>query len=153
MKPYKRIAALTTVLRRRSAAMRTQMAQDRRAMDELERQLKTRAESIATLKEELAAKLTPTGALRRDVLMRMRGRQAVGRYKIACLKLEIAEFESQLRQMEQAFATIKREMVTLERRQNTHEAWVRRVRREDALRQENHTEAEMMERAGYEFNR
>ncbi|WP_407973171.1 BsaT protein (plasmid) [Burkholderia pyrrocinia] len=153
MKPSKRIAAFTSVLRHRSNAMRAQMASEQRVLTDIEREMNGHVEAIARLREELAASLTPSGPLHRGVLMRIRGKQAVGRFQIACHRLEIAELEARRSQSEQSLSTSQRAAATLERRQRKHQVWMRQVRKHRLLQQDRRTETDTMERIGYEFNR
>ncbi|WP_157378895.1 BsaT protein [Burkholderia ubonensis] len=153
MKPFKRIAALTTVLQHRSNVVQAHIARERQALAAIDQEIDLHAQAIARLREELAATLAPSGVLRRTELMRVRGKQAVGRFQIACRQLDIAELEDSRQQARQALAVAQEQAMALVHRQRKHQTWLHGIRTQHQLEQERRVEVETMERVGNEYDR
>lgn len=153
MKPSKRIAALSTVLVHRASAIHAQLARERQHLGAIEHEIDTHTNAIAHLRDELVTTLTPSGVVRRNALMRIRGQQAVGRFQIACHQLEVTELEASRNEAREAIAKAQSAATALRRRQKKHEKWMCRMRAQRLLRQDLQMESETMERVGYDHDR
>ncbi|AGK51228.1 putative surface presentation of antigens protein [Burkholderia thailandensis MSMB121] len=142
---------LLAVLERRGDALRRQAARERDALAALDRQIAERCATIARLRERLAASAPPKPYARSE-LMRVRGKQAVIRYEIACREIEASDLRERRQAAEQALRGSQAAALALERRRNAHRDWLARRRIENERLRESAAYADITEGAGHGFN-
>ncbi|KWK77689.1 hypothetical protein [Burkholderia ubonensis] len=142
---------LLVLLERRSIKQQQNVQRQRDELVKLDMELVENRAAIARLRDRLAGNAQQTQFVRSE-LMRVRSKQAVIGFEIACKIIEEAELIERREDVEAALHTAQKVVMALKQRQQKHCDWFAQRRIERDMQRESAMESDILEVRSYGFD-